>query len=84
MCGLIMMPPECRLCGKDFDPFKKDRGLVYFKRTESDIEWDRKMEQTGMVGHPPYAVWFCKKHYKKAKALENLSRAEAMAQLKAP
>lgn len=77
-----MMPPECRICGNDFDPFREDCGLVYFKRTESDIEWDCKMKETGMVGHPPYAVWFCEKHYEMAMTLENLTHGEAIAQLR--
>ena len=40
------------------------------------------MEEKGMVGHPPYAEWFCKEHYEKAKELKDLAIDEAMKQLK--
>lgn len=40
------------------------------------------MEKKGMVGHPPYAEWFCGEHYKKAKELKNLTVDKAMGILK--
>ena len=39
------------------------------------------MEKKGMVGHPPYAEWFCKEHYEKANELKDLTIDEAMKQL---
>ena len=39
------------------------------------------MEEKGMVGHPPYARWFCTCHYKKAKQLEHLTVDEAMPEI---
>ena len=30
-----------------------------------------KMEETGMVGHPPYCAWFCGAHYDKARDLSD-------------
>ncbi|MHA1752266.1 MAG: hypothetical protein ACTSXT_14560, partial [Candidatus Helarchaeota archaeon] len=66
-----MRPPICAICDKKLD--KNDGGLIYFKKRPSDIEWDKKMEEKGMVGHPPYAEWFCKKHYQIAKKLQNLT-----------
>jgi len=56
--------------------------LIYFKKRPSDYEWDRIMEIKRMIGHPPYAEWFCGDHYKKAKELEYLSIDDAMSQLK--
>jgi hypothetical protein len=77
--GYHMRPPICGICDKDFRDVDMDEGgLIYFKKRPSDEEWDRKMEETGMVGHPPYAEWFCKDHYAKAKELEHLTIDEAM------
>lgn len=56
--------------------------IIYFKKRESDIQWEKKMEATGMVGHPPYAAWFCAEHYPIAKEYENLTISEAMKILK--
>ncbi len=73
-----MKPPICFICHKRFDIEKG--GLVYFKLKLSDIEWKKKMEREGMVGHPPYAEWFCEEHYDKAKNLSHLTKAEALKQ----
>ncbi len=77
-----MKPPICCICHKRLD-YPDDGGLIYFKKRQSDREWERKMEEKGMVGHPPYAEWFCGEHYKKAKELKNLTINEAMRILKA-
>ena len=72
-----MRPPICCICDKklvDLD----EGGLIYFKKRLSDIEWGKKMEEIGGVGHPPYAEWFCKKHYKKANELRHLTRDKAL------
>ncbi|MHA1649393.1 MAG: hypothetical protein ACTSYB_04285 [Candidatus Helarchaeota archaeon] len=70
-----MKPPICCICDKRFDT--SEGGLVYFKKRASDLEWDKKVE-AGLVGHPPYAEWFCGKHYAKAKELSHLTIDEAM------
>jgi len=57
-------------------------GLIYFKKRSSDKKWEKRMEEKGMVGHPPYAEWFCKEHYEKANELKDLAIDEAMKQLK--
>lgn len=72
-----MRPPICAICDKEFFNLEKG-GLVYFKKRPSDIEWDIKMEEQGMVGHPPYAEWFCEEHYTKAKELEENTIDKAM------
>ena len=51
---------------------------IYFKKRKSDKKWAKMMEKKGMVGHPPYAEWFCGKHYESAKALEHLTIDEAL------
>jgi nitrate/TMAO reductase-like tetraheme cytochrome c subunit len=66
-----MMPPECIICHKKVEPFSKKEGLIHFAKRESDLQWDKEMEVSGNTGHPPYAAWFCKKHYKKALFVRN-------------
>jgi len=72
-----MRPPICRICDNNLED-KDDGGLIYFKKRPSDIEWEKKMEEIGGVGHPPWAEWFCKKHYEKANKLKHLSINEAL------
>ena len=72
-----MRPPNCRICDKKLKDMD-DGGLVYFKKRPSDIEWEKRMEKIGGVGHPPYAEWFCKNHYEKAKELRHLPINEAL------
>jgi hypothetical protein len=57
-----MKPPICEICDKRIMDMDKG-GLVYFQKTKPDEEWDRKVEEEGMIGHPPYAEWFCEEHY---------------------
>lgn len=76
-----MKPPICCICHKRLD-YPDDGGLIYFKKRRSDKEWQNMMEKKGMVGHPPYAEWFCVEHYKKAKELKNLTIDKAMGILK--
>ena len=70
-----MKPPICCICDKELEP--SEGGLVYFKKRDSDIEWDKKVEEE-LVGHPPYAEWFCDLHYQKAKDLAHLTIDEAL------
>ena len=68
-----MKPPICIICDTRFTP--SDEGdVIYFKKTKWDIEWEEEMERKGSVGHPPYAEWFCEKHFKAAKELEEYLR----------
>ncbi|MFX0106033.1 MAG: hypothetical protein ACFE75_11145 [Candidatus Hodarchaeota archaeon] len=73
----IIKPPICRICDKKLEDID-DCGLIYFKKRQSDIEWEKRMEEIGGVAHPPYAEWFCKKHYEKANELKHLSIDEAL------
>ena len=72
-----MRPPICCICKKRMNDVE-DGGLIYFKKRASDIEWIKKMEEKGMVGHPPYAEWFCNDHHKEAIKLKHLTIEEAM------
>jgi hypothetical protein len=67
-----MRPPICAICDKDLDG--GEGGLVYFAKRPSDIEWDEKMKRLGRVGHPPYAEWFCDRHFTIDKAFEILMK----------
>ena len=73
-----MRPPVCCICDKKLN--KKEGGLIYFKLRPSDIEWNNRMAKTGMVGHPPYAEWFCDDHFKKANQLSHLTLEEVIKQ----
>ncbi len=75
-----MRPPICCICDKELDS-PDDGRLIYFKKRASDREWDEKMERKGMVGHPPFAEWFCETHYKRAFELKDLTIDKAMKQL---
>ncbi|MFX1275659.1 MAG: hypothetical protein ACFFBP_14700 [Promethearchaeota archaeon] len=75
-----MKPPICCICNERF--VMENGGLVYFKLRTSDIEWKKKMKKDDMVGHPPYAEWFCEKYYKKAKDLNHLTISEALKSFK--
>lgn len=66
-----MRPPICRICDKKLVDMN-DGGLIYFKKRPSDIEWEKRVEEIGGVGHPPNAEWFCKEHYDKANKLKHL------------
>lgn len=70
-----MRPPVCAICGKKFGD---TGGLVTFKKTELDTAWDKRMEQPGMVGHPPYMEWFCEEHLQQARDLSHMTKPEAM------
>jgi len=72
-----LRPPICRICDKKLADLN-DGGLIYFKKRLSDIEWEKKMEEIGGVGHPPYAEWFCKKHYYDTNELKHLIIDEAL------
>ena len=47
-----MRPPICRICEKKLEEVN-DGGLIYFKKRQSDIEWEKRMEEIGGVGNPP-------------------------------
>lgn len=75
-----MRPPICAICDREF--FDDSGSLVCFQRTETDKAWDKKAEEPGFVGHPPYCEWFCGEHVAKAKELSYLTRPEAMKTLR--
>lgn len=74
-----MKPPVCEICGKALK--EKEGGLVYFRKTEADRQWDMEMEDAHLKGDPPYAGWFCKKHYGDACGLTNFSIDDALREI---
>ena len=58
------------------------RGPAYFQKTASDKEWDKRCEDEGFVGHPPYAEWFCEKHFLIAKKYSALPKRVALVSIK--
>ena len=76
-----MRPPICSICDKRLADMN-DGGLIYFKKRQSDVEWEKRMEEIGGVGHPPHAEWFCNKHYDSASELKHLPIDEAFKVLK--
>ena len=72
-----MKPPVCGICDHDLE--EKEGGVIYFNKRFSDKVWDRTMKRIHGTGHPPYAEWFCDKHYPRAKELQELTIDKAMA-----
>jgi len=75
-----MRPPVCGICDQDLE--ENEGGVIHFKKRFSDKVWDRKMNRIKGVGHPPYAEWFCGKHFDKAKELETLTIDKAMTKIR--
>jgi len=73
-----LRPPECAVCGKEFFD---EGGLIYFKKRDSDIQWDEKMKKNNMIGHPPYAEWFCGEHIKIAQKYKFMTITDAMQEI---
>lgn len=77
-----MRPPICAICGKDFRADLTKGGSVTFTLTEADKESKRKLEKSGMVGHPAACEWFCQRHLKAAKKYSHLSLQEALEKMR--
>ena len=69
-----MKPPICAVCRKRFDPFDSSlagrAGLVHFA--------DYRPLPDGMTGHPAGTAWFCRRHFRAAKDLQDRSRPDAL------
>ncbi len=74
-----MRPPICAVCYKRFS---NGGGLVRFVLTEEEQKRAEKFKQPGYVGHPPGLEWFCDEHWQAAKDLSNLTKTEALKQLR--
>jgi len=71
-----MMPPLCCICHKDF-PANEGK-LIYFTEDEHDIQFNKRFEEPGFVGHPSNAFWFCETHYPEAAKIQHLTKQEAL------
>jgi len=72
-----MRPPICEICNKDFNS-SKEGGLLYFKETPEGREFEKRVKEEGIVGHPPDAGWFCGEHYNEAEKLVHLTLGEVI------
>jgi len=72
-----MRPPICEICDLDFDPDNKI-GLLYFKETLEGREFDKRVSEEGITGHPPDAGWFCEEHYTEDVKLIHLTISEVL------
>lgn len=68
-----MKPPVCIICNVRFEP-EEEGGVVNFAKRKGDLEWEKR----DIVEHPPYAEWFCGKHFDYAKSLSELTINIAM------
>lgn len=75
-----MRPPICDICNRDFNP-DKEGGLLDFKETEEGREFDRRVDEEGIVGHPPDSGWFCGEHCSAAEKLVHLTYGEEVNRL---
>lgn len=73
-----MRPPICCICGSRFSASKTVGGLVYFKLSEADEKFNKRMREGRMVGHPAGRDWFCELHIEKAKTFQHLALKEAL------
>ncbi len=73
-----MMPPICAICYRDFRHSSDEGGLLRFKLTDAQKEFNKRFEQPGFVGHKKGDYWFCGEHYAEAKKITHLSSAEAL------
>lgn len=78
-----MRPPICAVCYKRFSPRKEPpSGLIHFKLTEEEKEYNNEMLKLNKKGHPKGKEWFCEEHYLIAKKHQELTRSEALAILR--
>lgn len=73
-----MRPPICCVCYTRFSPSSSEGGLVYFKLSEQEEQFNQRMKDQRMVGHPKGRDWFCEQHFAKAKSLNDLTLKEAL------
>lgn len=72
-----MRPPICAICDLDFrDDESKGEGVT-FKLSDKDIEYNNRMEEKELEGHPAGFEWFCNKHLKIAQKYVHLTWEEA-------
>lgn len=73
-----MRPPICAICDADFIEVPETGDGIYFALSDIDEQYNKKLEPTGIVGHPAGFEWFCNKHLKIAVKYKHLTLAEAL------
>jgi hypothetical protein len=76
-----MRPPICEICDRGFNP-DNEGGLIGFKKTSEGKAFDKRVTETGIVGHPPDTGWFCGTHYGKALEMKHLTINEAIKRIR--
>lgn len=71
-----MIPPHCAVCGLGLSSSTSvdEFVLIRFKESASG----KAFAESGMTGHNPDLVWFCKHHEAMGRKYENLESDEAM------
>ncbi|GAB5554619.1 MAG: hypothetical protein Sapg2KO_42100 [Saprospiraceae bacterium] len=77
-----MRPPICAICFARFSPGSTEGGLVYFKLSQEEAEFNQRMKEQRKVGHPAGREWFCEQHVEKAKTFTHLTLKEAIPLIK--
>ena len=72
-----MRPPICAICDKDFRNSENISG-VHFALSKEDVQYNKRFDQEGFVGHPAGFEWFCEDHIKLAEKYSHLTLAQAM------
>ena len=77
-----MRPPICAICGNDFREAFNEGGMIHFKFSETDIEFNKSVKNEGITGHPAGLEWFCGIHFKIAKKYRHLHLSDALVRIK--
>ena len=74
-----MKPPICAFCRKDMRRSHDGKfDLITFQPTEADKEYNQRLKDNRMVGHPGGVAWFCPTHAPAAHKLTHLTLGEAL------
>ncbi len=73
-----MRPPICAICDEDFREVPENGDGIYFKLSDSDKQYNKKIEKSGIAAHPAGFEWFCVKHLKIAVKYKHLTVDEAI------
>lgn len=77
-----MRPPICIICDDDFREVPEKGDGIYFRLSDADKVYNKKLEQSEMVGHPAGFEWFCNKHLKLAIKYKHLTLDAALKTIK--
>ena len=76
-----MKPPICVICRKNIKNMEEG-GLIRFAKTDKDRAWDKRVQKEKIIGHPPYAEWFCEDHYPIARKYRDEPKSVALPKIR--